>query len=112
MTFEFTFKQYLESKEMLREAVKNTPQRSAEYLIRKYCKFPVGESKENNQYISLKPKQKIIVEWLYNDVYNPTIVNVKFDGLENISSEEEFQTYWSGMKLQKWLLRNTREQST
>ena len=112
MTTEFTFKQYLESKEKLREAVKNTPQRQAEYSVRKYCKFPVGESKETKEYVSLKPKHKIIVEWLYIDVDNPTPVNVKVESLEDIDPDQEFATFWSGSKLQKWLIRNARENTT
>ena len=38
-----TFKQYLESKSKLREAIKQTPVHKAEYVMRKYCKLPVGE---------------------------------------------------------------------
>ncbi len=112
MAYEFTFKQYLESKEKLREAVKSTPQRVAEYSIRKYCKFPVGEIKEDRQYISLKPKQKIIVEWLYNDVYNPTALNVRFEGSDSVDASEEFSIFWDGIKLQKWLVRNAREEDS
>lgn len=109
MSQEFTFKQYLESKEKLREAVKNTPQRVAEYSVRKYCKFPVGDSKELKEYVSLKPKHKILVEWLYTDVDNPTPLTVKFEGSDSIDPDNEFQTFWSGTRLQKWLIRNARE---
>lgn len=112
MTREFTFKQYLESKEKLREAVKNTPQRVAEYSVRKYCKMPVGETKDSKEYVALKPKHKIIVEWLYADVDNPTPLNVKFEGIEDLDTDQEFSTFWSGQKLQKWLLRNARESQT
>lgn len=112
MSFELTFKQYLESKEKLREAVKNTPQRVAQYSVRKYCKLPIGESKEDKGQINLKPKHKIIVEWLYVDVDNPTPVNLRFEGIENVDADQEFATFWSGSKLQKWLLRNAREDQT
>lgn len=105
-----TFKQYLESKEKLREAVRNTPQRVAEYHVRKYCKLVVGESKEDKEYISLKPKHKILVEWLYADIDNPTIIGIKFDGVKNVDSDEEYDTFWSSERFQKWLLRNTREE--
>lgn len=106
-----TFKEYLESKEKLREALRNTPQRDAEYVVRKYCKLVVGESKEVKEYVALKPNQKILVEWVYNNLDNPTVVGIRFDGVRDIDSEDEFLTYWDGIKLQKWLLRNTREKN-
>lgn len=108
---ELTFKQYLDSKAKLREAVKNTPQRTAEYVVRKYSKLAVGESKESKLYIPVKPKHKIIVEWLYDDVDNPTPVSLRFEGIDNVDSEHEHLTFWSGSKLVKWLYRNAREET-
>lgn len=105
-----TFKEYLESKEKLREAIQNTPQRVAKYHVRKYCKLVVGESKDVKEYISLKPKQTLLVEWLYNDIDDPTIINIKMEGVRDIDPEDEYETFWSGERLQKWLLRNTREE--
>ena len=65
MAKQLSFKEYLESKEKLREAVDNVPQRTAEYTLRKYCKLVVGENKESKIYVPLKPKQKVLVEaWL------------------------------------------------
>ena len=106
-----TFKQYLETKEKLREAIKSTPQRTAEYIVRKYSKLPIGESKEFKQFVAVKPKHRIIVEWLYNDIDNPTPLNIRFEGVDNIESVVDYATPWSGSKLVKWLTRNTREQS-
>lgn len=104
-----TFKQYLDSKEKLREAIKNTPVRKAEYLMRKYCKLPVGESKEDKQYIALKPKHKLVVEWMHNDLENPDLVSICFEGVDDVDETEEFQSFWSDERFKKWLLRNTRE---
>ncbi len=106
-----SFKEYLDSKEKLREAVLKTPQRTASYNVRKYCKLIVGESKDSKEQVALKPKQKIIIEWLYTDVDNPTIVNMTFEGVKEIEAEEEYQTYWNGTKLLKWLNRNTTEET-
>jgi len=106
-----TFKEYLESKEKLREALRNTPQRNAQYIVRKYCKLVIGETKEEKEYINLKPNQTILIEWLYNDADNPTVLGIKFDGVRNVDSDDDYRTYWDGMKLQKWLLRNTREKT-
>ena len=110
MSTKITFKQHLESLQKLREAVLKTPQRIAEYSVRKYCNLSVGESKETKQVITLKPKNKIIVEWLYTNVDNPTIVNIRFDGPKDILSEDTFEMHWDGIKLQKWLNRNTLEE--
>lgn len=97
-----TFAQYLESKEQLLEAVKETPVQQVSYVVRKYCKIPLGESKDSKEYVSLKPKQTVVVKWLYEDIENPTPMSVAHD-------EVEYDTFWSGEKLDKWLSRNARE---
>lgn len=109
MNRKLTFKEYLESKEKLREAVRKTPRRVAEYNVRKYCKMVVGESKEQKEYISLKPKQKVLVEWLYTSTDNPEIVNIKFEDVGGIDPDELYETFWNGERFQKWLARNTTE---
>jgi hypothetical protein len=104
-----TFKQYLNSKQQLREAVKQSPVHIAEYLMRKYCKLPVGESKEEKEYIALKPKHKVIVEWDYKDVDNPDLLSIFFEDVDGVDAGNEYQSYWSNERFKKWLLRNTRE---
>ena len=104
-----TFKEYLESKVKLREAVQNTPQRVARYNVRKYCKLVLGEKTEK-QYVNLKPKQHVLVEWLYDDEDKPTLVGIQFEGVAEVDPEDTFDTYRGGERLQKWLLRNTREE--
>lgn len=111
MEFNLTFKQYLDSKEKLREAVTKTPQRVASYIVRKYCKLIVGESKTQKSQIALKPNQKITIDWLYENVDNPTPVSLKFNGPKDIDAEQMYDTYWQGAKLLKWLARNTREET-
>ena len=104
-----TFKQYLESKEKLREAIKQTPVRKAEYVMRKYVKLPVGESKDEKEYISLKPKHKVIVEWNYRDMDNPELVSIFFEDVEGVNPDEGHKSFWSDERFKKWLFRNTRE---
>ncbi len=111
MEFNLTFKQYLDSKEKLREAVTKTPRREASYTVRKYCKLIVGESKDEKSSVALKPNQKITVDWLYEDIDNPTAVSVKFDGPKDIDAEQPYEIYWQGTKLLKWLARNAREET-
>lgn len=99
-----SFKQYLDSKEQLLKAIENTPVTRLEYEIRKYCTLVVGESVDDQQIISLRPKNKIIIEWSYVNPSNPTPVNIEFDGIDL----DESSTPWSGVKLQKWLMRHAR----
>ena len=101
-----TFKQYLESRDQLLNAVKNTPISVLEYDIRKYCTIQIGESEDDKQLVSLKPKNKIIVEWLYENIDNPEPLSIKFVGTNNIDMDESHTVFWSGQKLNKWLLRH------
>jgi len=105
-----TFKEYLESKEQLRKAISESPVRTVTYIVNKYCKLPVGETMEKKQYIPLKPKHKIIVEWKYNDIDNPDLVEMRFES-GNVDSTESFLTYWASERFQRWLNKNTREAS-
>ncbi len=106
-----TFKEYFNTKEQLLEAVKRTPKRTAEYTVRKYCKLPVGESKDTREYIPLKPKQVITVDWLYEDIDNPTPMGLRFQNVKNVEATNLYPTFWERQKLLKWLLRNAREES-
>lgn len=106
---ELTFKQYLDSKDQLREALKQTPVRKAEHIMRKYCKLPVGESKEEKEYIALKPKHKVIVEWLYDDPDNPKLESVAFEGVDEVEIDKKHSSFWPDERFKSWLERNTRE---
>jgi len=107
MAINLTFKEYLKSKENLREAIKETPQQTTKYTVNKYCKLVVGESKDEKEYINLKPNQTIIVDWLYTDIDNPTPLKIMFEGICTDVDSSEYKVYWQPYKLQKWLLRNT-----
>lgn len=101
-----TFKEYVESKEQLRQAIKETPVVSLTYCIKRYCKVRIGESKHNRKEVSLKPNQRIIVEWRYDDIKNPEPQTIIFDD----QSPEEFPLYWKGSKLSEWLSKNSVEE--
>lgn len=104
-----TFKQYVDSKKQLLEAIKETPVHSSTYVIKKYCKLIVGESKDNKESISLKPSNVINVQWLYESVDNPKPLLLTFEGVRGTISDDEYNVYWSGSKLQEWLLKNAVE---
>jgi hypothetical protein len=104
-----TFKQYVESKHRLHEAAKKTPKQNIQYIVHKYCKLVVGENKEEKQYVSLRPNYSVHIEWLYEDIDNPTPVNITVTGSNKISPSQELHAIWPTYRLQKWLQRNTRE---
>lgn len=106
-----TFKQYLESKEKLREAVGGTPTSVIEYEVRKYCTFMVGETIDEKKCVGLKPKQRIIIEWRYDSIDTPTANSIKFRGPKDIEEHEDHCSFWSTKKLQNWLVRHTIEGS-
>ena len=103
-----TFKQYLESKEQLRQAVTLVPIAISEYEVVHYCSLFLGEYEEDKISVSLKPKQKIIVEWQYDSPDTPTPLSIKLSGVDSIDEQEEHQTFWTNVKIQKWLRRHTR----
>lgn len=104
-----TFKDYLESKEQLIEALKQTPYTIQEYEVRKYCSITVGPSKEQKQIVGLKPKQKIVVEWLYQDINNPKPISVCFKGVKTLTEDDQFKMFWSSEKMKKWISKHTKE---
>ncbi len=103
-----TFKQYLESKEQLRKAIENVPVSIQEYEVIHYCSLPLGEYEEEKTLISLKPKQKLVIEWKYDSLDDPTPLNIRVKGVQTIDEDEQFQTFWANNKLQKWLRRHTK----
>lgn len=100
-----TFKQYLDSKEQLRKAITNTPVSVMEYQIKKYCSLPIGETEEDKTLVVLKPKQMVIVEWKYDNIDNPSIESIRFEGVSTIEEDIEHTTYWNSVKMKKWLMR-------
>lgn len=102
-----TFKQYLESKEQLLRAIENTPVSITTYDVKKYCTLTLGESEDEKILVGLKPKSQVIVEWRYVDVHNPSPESVRIVGSKDVDSELKHDVFWTGNKLQKWLMRHT-----
>ena len=97
-----SFKDYVISKNQLMDAIKQTPIQTSTYNVKKYCKLVIGESKNNKSSISFKPNNTIEVEWLYEDMDNPTPVSIIVDG-------DSHDIYWKGEKLTSWLSKNAIE---
>ena len=106
MSGKLSFKDYLDSKETLRSAIKETPKTKIEYEVKKYCTFPIGESEER-QAIKLKPHNRVFIEWLCEDRKKPKAVKVTFEGTDDDSADDV--PTWKEPKLLKWLLNNTEQ---
>lgn len=102
-------KSFIDSKKQLLSILERDPIHEAQYEVTKYCKIPVGESKETKQYIALKPKQVMTVKWKYDNAdldETPTPLGVTFKFMSENATHEVFQT---GEKLRKWLSTNAFE---
>ena len=100
-----TFKQYLESKNQLIEAVQHIPRSILKYRVKKYCTMAIGECEEEKTILPLKPNQFLEVEWIYENENQPSRGIIKFHS--DKFSEEEVITFWDDKKLSKWLHRYT-----
>lgn len=100
-----SFKEYMESKRKLLEAIKETPIASLKYSVTKYCKMRVGETTDKRYEVALKPRQTILVEWKFDDIQQPEPISIIFDDI----SPEEHEVYWTGTKLTEWLSKNAVE---
>lgn len=110
MTDKITFKQYLDSKERLTAAIEESPIHTATYHVHKYTNLPVGESKESKIKIPLKPTQKLHIKWKYDDINNPQVINIMFEGIDEVDPTKEHIAFWASDRLSKWLIKNTTEQ--
>jgi hypothetical protein len=104
-----TFKQYLAGKEQLRRAVENIPVTIIEYEVRKYCALTVGDNSDESSIIQLKPKQKIIIKWVYDNPKTPVPEYIRISTGGILNESYDHTTFWTTDKLQKWLIRHTRE---
>lgn len=104
-----TFKEYCESKKQLVEATNKPAITQVHYTVRKYCKIPVLNEQDDIQYVSLKPKQEILIEWLHEDIYFPQCKFLEFHKVDVVDSKQRFYPRWSKQKLHDWLLNNTKD---
>lgn len=107
-----TFKEYLDSKKKLLEAITRSPVQRSVYDVNRYCKLAVleDENDENKITLLLKPKQQVVVEWKYENVDSPTPVHIRIEDEKNPElCETEYYTDWKGLKLKGWLSKNTTE---
>ena len=91
-----TFKQYLDSRSQLLEAVNRPPKSKIVYQIKKYCTLKLYEGDTG---LGLKPGNQLTVEWDYANPQSPTPLNATFNG-------KNVQVAITTAKFTKWLLSN------
>lgn len=100
-----TFKEYYDSKEILREAAASVPRINSEYEMTRYCQFPILAEDDDKEYLSLKPKDRINILWEYlrtDDTPFPVKVEI-------VSDEDTQRVFpcWGKSKLLTWIQKNT-----
>lgn len=106
---QLSFKEYYQSKELLKKAGVENIRTTVEYSITKYCKIPVIESFNTNekQYISLKPKDTIKILWEYESE-TPVLKRL----IVITDSEKEFIPCWTSNKMFEWTGSNCKQIKT
>ena len=101
-----TFKEYINSKQVLLDAAKEPAQKITKHSLNKYCKIPkaLDESSNEKEELALKPTDDLTVFWEGGE--QDTIKKVI---VRNIKSDltETFKPYWSNQKMKTWLDKNT-----
>lgn len=103
-----SFKEYLETKEQLRQASSQNVRAVVDYSVTKYCKVPIlGEGELVKEYVPFKPKDKIRILWEY-DADNPVLKT--FSIIREDESVERTPT-WSSTKLFEWTNSNCKKET-
>ena len=103
MTKKLTFKEYIESKQILKSATQNSLRVLTQYSMLKYCKLPLVEQfdSEEKQYVALKPKDVIEILWECDD----SIMRVK--SILIMEEEKKYYPSWNDKKMHEWVQANT-----
>lgn len=98
-----SFKEYLESKELLKLALDDAPKVKEIYEVEKYCNLPFLEADGSTSQVKLKPKDWIEILW----ESTPTEKNPKSFCLVVEGEVKSFA--WSNAKVRSWVSKMTRQ---
>ena len=96
-----TFKEYIETKNRLKEASSNRPIVKVRYEVKRYCKIPLKAriSDDDKVYFSMKPKNFVEVLWEYETLDSPIAKEIKL-----ISEDGQIMYFvWSNARIKKWI---------
>ena len=100
-----SFKDYYDSKELLKRAGVENIRTNIEYSITKYCKIPVVESfTTEKSYLSLKPKDTVKILWEYESD-TPILKRL----IVVSDKEQEFIPCWTSNKMFEWTGANCKQ---
>ena len=100
-----SFKDYYDSKELLKRAGVENIRTNIEYSITKYCKIPVVESfTTEKSYLSLKPKDTVKILWEYESD-TPILKRL----IVVSDQEQEFIPCWTSNKMFEWTSANCKQ---
>lgn len=104
-----SFKEYYDSKKTLLSAYDDVLRIRTEYVLTKYCKFPIFESLDGDErmYVSFKPRDVIEVLWERTNEFDDYPA-AKCFVLVSEAGKEVFPC-WNNKKIHKWVERNTNE---
>lgn len=102
----FGLQEYLASKEQLTQAVKQQPNIVVDYEVVKYTKLPTGQSKDVCEYVILKPKDVVKIEWLF-DSQGETATVVSY-----MINDVVYHNFNNSERVIKWLHTNTKLDDT
>lgn len=105
MNFKLGFKEYFDSKQVLREMAEVSFDCTTQHEIIRYCKVPFL-IKENltKTYVSIKPRDVVSVHWSTDASGNRIIETVK---LTNKEGNCELTPSWDSKKIKSWIEHNS-----
>lgn len=103
-----SFKEYLESKKRLQEAIQNEADYTINYRITRYCRLVV-ENESKKEPINLKPGHMITINWRKRDE-TPEPINIIFENIKNTVPGKKYKTTMERFVFLRWLGRNSFEE--
>ena len=101
---ELSFKEYLDNKEKLRQAINKQPKQVLNYKALKYCKLPVLLDGDRVD-VDVRPGYFISITWLYTGTEDkdptPILLTLDID-----SVEETVLPFWKKAKFVGWVEKN------
>lgn len=105
MNFRLGFKEYFDSKQVLREMAEVSFNCTTRHEIIRYCKVPfILTESLTKTYVSIKPRDIISVNWSTDQSGNRLIESVK---LSNKDGQVELTPSWDAKKIKSWIEHNS-----
>lgn len=105
MNFRLGFKEYFDSKQVLREMASVSFNCTTQHEIIRYCKVPfILKENLTKAYVSIKPRDVVSVNWSTDANGNRIIESVK---LSNKEGSVDLTPTWDGKKIKSWIEHNS-----